>query len=237
MKNKLVLDTNVLMKIGDERILSEIYNLVKQGTHVFVLLTCVEKELNKLALAGIEEAVIGLKRLEKLKRLASYERIDILQVYADDPIFRYCAQTKDLTTLISGERELKHRVYDLKNPNVQIFDLTKNGRILPFDPAYEPEIIGIKGNQQLTEKAKIRRSDILLFLKDFNLDQVGEVVMSLYRDVMSLSGVERESDVYKRIIRNIHEEIGNLDFLCCCRSLTDAENLLIDSLIELLPVI
>lgn len=152
MKIKLVLDTNVLMKIGEERILSKIYNLVKQETHVFVLLTCVEKELNKLALTGMKEAIIGLKRLEKLKNFAPYERVDILQVYADDPIVEYCAQAGDITALISGDGDLKRRVYDLKNPNMQIFNLTNRGQILPFDPTYDPEMIRVKENQQVTEK-------------------------------------------------------------------------------------
>ncbi len=139
-KTRLVLDTSVFMLGGSNFTFRQIESKLAENTHVFVFLTCVRKELTKKADEGSSDAVAGLKRLERITRLytGATEVLYVQQTYADDPIYGYLARCTEATEFISRDRELKQRVYDLRNPHVRVFDITRNGKILEFDPDWRP---------------------------------------------------------------------------------------------------
>lgn len=71
-----------------------------------------------------------------------------------------------------------------------------------------------------------------MFHEDVNNDYIEYFIIDLYKNIMNLENMEDQSQAYKYTLANIREEIGMVDFLCRCRTLTDAENELIDMIIE-----
>ena len=71
-----------------------------------------------------------------------------------------------------------------------------------------------------------------MFHEDVNNDYIEYFIMDLYKNIMNLENIEDQSRAYEYTLANIREEIGMVDFLCRCRTLTDAENELIDMIIE-----
>lgn len=71
-----------------------------------------------------------------------------------------------------------------------------------------------------------------MFHEDVKNDYIEYFIIDLYQNVMNLMNMDDQSLEYKRTIEIIQEEIGMLDFLCRCRPLTDAEDEIIDMVIE-----
>lgn len=71
-----------------------------------------------------------------------------------------------------------------------------------------------------------------MFHEDVKNDYIEYFIMDLYKNVMNLINMDNQSLEYKYTIEVIQEAVGMLDFLCRCRLLTDAEDEVIDMIIE-----